>query len=85
VTGGSSWSNHSYGTAIDINPIQNPYVRGTTVLPPASRDGNYHTDRSARPGVITSGDVVVSAFASIGWSWGGYWTSLKDYQHFDLR
>lgn len=83
VTGGSSWSNHSYGTAIDLNPIQNPYVRGTTILPPSG--AAYAHDRSPRQGVITAGDAVVSAFGSIGWSWGGNWTSLKDYQHFDLR
>jgi hypothetical protein len=88
VTNGTSWSNHSYGTAIDINPIQNPYVRqrsnGTWDIQPAA-GGPYAHDRSLRQGVITSGDAVVSAFGSIGWGWGGNWTSLKDYQHFDLR
>lgn len=80
VTGGTRFSQHSYGDAIDINPIQNPYVRGGTVLPPA---GNDYTDRAAaRPGMILSGDVVTSAFGALGWGWGGEWMTLKDYQHF---
>jgi hypothetical protein len=79
TTGGSAWSEHAYGRAIDINPVQNPYVRGSTVLPPA---GRAHLDRSAAtPGLIRSGDVVVRAFAAVGWPWGGHWSN-PDYQHF---
>jgi hypothetical protein len=80
VTGGGSWSEHSYGTAIDVNPLVNPYVIGRTVLPPA---GAAYADRSLEaPGMIHDGDVVVEAFASHGWIWGGTWSSPKDYQHF---
>lgn len=80
TTGGSSWSEHAYGRAIDVNPEVNPYVRGRLVLPPA---GVAHLDRSRRtPGMIHAGDAVVRAFATRGWAWGGTWTSLKDYQHF---
>jgi hypothetical protein len=82
VTGGSSWSEHAYGRAIDINPIQNPYVRGGTVLPPAGR--RYLNRKRWAKGMIHGGDVVVRAFAAIGWEWGGHWRSLKDYQHFSL-
>ena len=75
------WSNHSYGRAIDINTIENPYVKGTTVLPPA---GAAYLDRSdVRPGMIVPGDVVTTAFAAEGFGWGGDYTSLKDYQHFE--
>lgn len=81
VTGGSSYSEHSYGTAIDINPIENPYIRGNTVLPPV---GSGYASRPESPGVIQAGDAVVTAFESIGWSWGGYWTNPTDYQHFSL-
>ena len=82
TTGGSSWSEHAYGTALDINPVQNPYVRGTTVEPEA---GRAYLDRSdVRPGMVTAGDVVVRAFAAAGWSWGGDFRTLKDYQHFSL-
>lgn len=84
VTGGTSWSRHSYGRAIDINPVQNPYVTSSgTILPPSGAD--YADDRSPRQGVITGGDAVVAAFASIGWQWGGHWNSPKDYQHFERR
>ncbi len=79
VTGGTGWSEHSYGRAIDVNPVENPYVRGTLVLPPA---GAAFVDRPDAPGVIHADDVVVQAFAAHGWSWGGYWTTPIDYQHF---
>jgi hypothetical protein len=80
VTGGSSWSEHSYGRAIDVNPVLNPYVRGDTVLPP---EGARYADRSLDvAGMIHAGDVVVEAFASRGWIWAGTWSGTKDYQHF---
>ncbi|HJN76344.1 MAG TPA: M15 family metallopeptidase [Myxococcota bacterium] len=80
TTGGSSWSQHSYGHAIDINPVENPYVSGSLVLPPA---GAAYTERDPEvPGLIVEGDVVTAAFSAIGWGWGGDWSSLKDYQHF---
>lgn len=72
------WSQHSYGWAVDVNPVQNPYVSGGRVSPPA---GAAFADRSVRhPGMVHGG--VVQAFASVGWGWGGNWTSPKDYQHF---
>lgn len=80
VEGGSTWSEHAYGTALDINPVQNPYVTSSTVLPPA---GRAYLDRSDdRPGMVVSGDVVARSFAAQGWEWGGNFSSLKDYQHF---
>lgn len=73
------WSQHSYGLAIDINPVQNPYIlRDGTVLPPGAI-----TDRATPvPGLITESSVAVDAFAEIGWGWGGDWTGVLDYQHF---
>ncbi len=80
VTGGASWSEHSYGRAIDVNPLVNPYVVGSRVLPP---EGEVYADRSQdAPGMIHGGDAVVDAFAARGWKWGGYWDSPIDYQHF---
>jgi hypothetical protein len=75
------WSQHSFGWAIDINPVQNPFVMSDgTVLPPA---GEAYVDRSLhRRGMIHRGDVVYRAFASIGWEWGGDWSTSQDYQHF---
>lgn len=82
VTGGTRFSQHSFGSAIDINPRQNPYVRGDEILPP---DGAPFVDRSeARPGMISDPGFVLSAFEALGWSWGGDFNSLKDYQHFSL-
>jgi hypothetical protein len=80
VEGSSGWSEHAYGRAIDLNPLENPYVRRGVVSPPA---GVRYLDRSRRArGMIHRGDAAVRAFAAIGWKWGGDWTSLKDYQHF---
>jgi len=81
TTGGTSFSEHSFGTAIDVNPVENPYVKGTTVLPAA---GRAYLDRSARPGVVVAGGPVVAAFAADGFLWGGSWQTLKDYQHFSV-
>jgi D-alanyl-D-alanine carboxypeptidase len=83
ATGSSRFSEHAYGRAIDVNPIENPYVYpdGTTVHP-ASRP---YLDRSRhRRGMAYEGGVLVRAFARVGWSWGGDWQppSAKDYQHF---
>jgi hypothetical protein len=81
VTGGTGWSEHSFGRAIDINPVQNPYIssRGA-VLPPA---GAAYLDRSTPAvGLIVEGDAAVSAFDAVGWHWGGRWRTIKDYQHF---
>jgi hypothetical protein len=78
VTGGTGWSRHAYGRAIDLNPVENPYVRGGTVLPPAGRG---FLDRSpARPGMAEAG--AVAAFEAVGWSWGGSFSAGPDYQHF---
>ena len=74
-----SWSAHAYGQAIDVNPVENPYVLGGRVLPPAGRP---FVQRSRRhPGMAVAGGIVVKAFESVGWSWGGRW-STPDYQHF---
>jgi poly-gamma-glutamate synthesis protein (capsule biosynthesis protein) len=85
VAGSTSWSDHAYGTAIDINPVQNPYLTGSSVRPPKGyRFATVDRSDAARgpAGVIHANDVVVRAFAEIGWSWGGHWTPSKDYQHF---
>ncbi|TDC59561.1 M15 family peptidase [Actinomadura sp. GC306] len=81
ATGSSSFSQHAYGLAIDINPCQNPYVYadGRIAHPQCAKYKNR--DRKA-PGMIHAGDKVVRAFDSIGWGWGGEWTGAKDYQHF---
>ena len=76
-----TFSNHSWGLAIDINPLTNPYVKGDNVSPP---EGRKYLDRTrSLPGIIRDGDFVVSRFKRAGWKWGGDWNDLKDYQHFE--
>ena len=81
ATGSSNWSQHAYGLAIDLNPLENPYVSSGRT---SHRGSVKYLNRSKRlKGMIHPGDVVVRAFESVGWSWGGYWTgSVQDLQHF---
>ena len=82
AVGSSSWSQHAFGTGIDINPFHNPYLKGDLVLPELASD---YVDRDdVRVGMIVPGDVATEAFAEIGWGWGGHWSSLKDWMHFSL-
>jgi len=77
VGGTSRWSLHAYGEAIDVNPVENPYVRGSRVSPPA---GRAYVDRSRhQKGMALRNGPLVRAFASVGWRWGA---SFGDYQHF---
>lgn len=77
----NTWSQHSYGRAIDINPVENPYISPSGQVQPSEGARYADRDRHAR-GMIGPRSVVVRSFASIGWSWGGRWSSSKDYQHF---
>jgi hypothetical protein len=79
ISRGTGWSEHAYGRAIDLNPVENPYVRDGLVLPP---EGVPYASRPDAPGVVHAGDAVVRAFAAHGWQWGGDWSSPVDYQHF---
>lgn len=80
AVGSTTLSAHASGLAIDVNPFLNPYLKGDLVLPERA---SAYLDRSRRqPGIIHADDLVVREFARIGWSWGGAWRSLKDYQHF---
>jgi len=80
--GPKRWSVHAYGRAVDVNPVENPYVLGGRVLPPA---GAGYADRSrARAGMAVPGGALVRAFAASGWDWGGTWSS-PDYQHFSAN
>jgi hypothetical protein len=84
ATGSSSWSNHAYGLAIDINPIENPYVTASGSV--AHRASRPFVNRSRiRRGMAYPGGALVKAFDSVGWSWGGYWSGTRDYQHFSAN
>ena len=90
IEGTYKWSRHAFGKAIDINPIQNPYI---------SKKGNIshkeslifekriHTNlsNSNDKAMILKDDIVVKMFKKYGWVWGGDWKTIKDYQHFDKR
>nr|MCW2727234.1 hypothetical protein [Aeromicrobium sp.] len=86
VAGADRWSDHAYGRAIDINPVQNPYVVGADVRPPAAQP-YLSADRTdgapPQPGVIQDGGVARTEFARIGWEWGGLYPE-PDFQHFSL-
>jgi hypothetical protein len=78
--GPKHWSMHAYGEAIDINTVENPYVVGSSVMPPAGRA--YMNRARVRRGMAVEGSVLVRAFSRVGWGWGGRWSGTKDYQHF---
>jgi hypothetical protein len=80
TTQAETWSEHSYGLAIDINPFHNPYMSGDLVAP--ERASAYMNRAWRRPGMIFEGNVVTDAFDALGWEWGGRWDSLKDWMHF---
>lgn len=81
VEGTQVTSTHGYGLAIDINPVQNPYIVGDIVLP--SEGKKYLQRKDIRKGMIVKGDAYYNAFISRGWTWGGDWTRIKDYHHFE--
>jgi hypothetical protein len=81
--GATSWSMHAYGEAIDVNDVENPYLEGARVIPPA---GKAYVDRArVRAGMAVDGGVLVNAFARAGWGWGGRWSGSPDYQHFSVN
>lgn len=77
ITAGTGLSNHAYGTAIDINPLQNPYIKGSLVLPP---EAVYNP---AAEGTLTADHPITNTFLQLGWAWGGHWDTRQDYQHFE--
>lgn len=74
------WSQHAYGKAIDLNPVENPYVSGNHVSPAKGRPFAKRSPR--RKGMVSAGGRVVRLFRSMGWEWGGSWSGARDYQHF---
>lgn len=80
-TGKKSYSKHAYGFAVDINPVQNPYIKNNVIEPKNSKD--FLNRQNVRKGMIIKGDICYNAFKKRGWTWGGEWKSLKDYQHFE--
>lgn len=91
LQGTTTWSEHAYGRAVDLNPFQNPYIKppnavgvpGDMLIPELA---SAYLDRSRRAaGMIHPADTVVQAFAAVGWGWGGAWQKSKDYMHFSAN
>jgi len=88
ATGSKKWSKHSYGKAIDLNPIENPYISRSGHIAHKSslkyrkreRQKNLHPNNRA---ILLKNDAVVRLFKAYGWKWGGDWHGVKDYQHFE--
>jgi hypothetical protein len=83
VPGTTTWSQHAYGRAVDIDPLENPEILNgqvdpSTALPWANRS-------RSDPAMIRAGDAAWQAFRAVGWKWGGDWVSLKDYMHFSAN
>ena len=83
MTGSNKISKHSYGVAIDINPLQNPYIKGRYIAPIEGM--SYANRENKRKGMIYKDDDCYKAFTKRGWIWGGEWESVKDYQHFEKK
>lgn len=80
IDGTATLSRHALGRAIDINPVQNPWLRAGRIDPDA---GRAYLDRAhLRPGMIAAGGPVVRAFELRGWRWGGDHPHAPDYHHF---
>ncbi|HEY5335912.1 MAG TPA: M15 family metallopeptidase [Mycobacteriales bacterium] len=81
ASGPTSWSMHAYGEAIDVDPVENPYVENNGTVDPAA--GKVFEDRSDhRAGMAYDGGELVDAFARQGWRWGD---TFQDYQHFSTN
>jgi len=78
--GQTHWSAHASGLAIDLNPFQNPYLRGDLVLPELA--SAYLARDRVRPGMVRGGGPAVAAFEAAGWTWGGRWSDPRDLMHF---
>lgn len=86
ATGSKKWSKHSYGKAIDLNPIENPYIsRNGHISHKASlkyRKRFHYKNSIADKAVLVKGDKAIKIFKQYAWKWGGEWSGVKDYQHF---
>jgi D-alanyl-D-alanine carboxypeptidase len=81
VDGTRRYSEHAYGRAIDVNPIENPYVTSAGATAHAASRA-YVRRTPFRPGMAAEGHALVRAFDAIGWGWGGRWDGARDFQHF---
>jgi len=86
ATGSKKWSKHSYGKAIDINSIENPYIsrkgyishKASLMYKKRVHSKNTYADKA----ILLKNDEATKIFKKYGWIWGGEWSGVKDYQHF---
>ena len=80
------WSRHAYGKAIDINPIENPYISKTGHISHKAslkyKKRVHKVDSYADKALLLKNDKATKIFKKYGWKWGGDWHTIKDYQHF---
>lgn len=77
------WYEHSYGEAVDINPLWNPWVKGSKVLP---EEAKPFADRNNQiPGMINEGDPIIEIMGKHGWIWGSQKTGIQSYQNFSRQ
>ncbi|MFN8215835.1 MAG: M15 family metallopeptidase [Solirubrobacterales bacterium] len=81
VSGTTRWSQHAYGRAIDLNPVENPYADSDGYVSPP-QGAQFRDRHQQHRGLVHSHGAAVAAFARVGWGWGGSWSWPKDYQHF---
>lgn len=77
IAGKNRLSQHAFGKAIDLNPRENPCITSMGISPIGAK---YDP---AKPGTIVENGPIVRFLEGRGWTWGGRWNSLKDYQHFE--
>ncbi len=77
IKGTNRLSKHAFGKAIDINPMQNPFIKQNSIEP---KNAVYDITQK---GTIRDNSQIVRIFSDFGWEWGGNWTNSKDYQHFE--
>ena len=86
ATGSHKWSKHSYGRAIDLNPLENPYISHSGYIAHKAsqkfRKRQHQHHSAADRAVLLQNDPAVQVFKAHGWTWGGDWKGVKDYQHF---
>ena len=88
VSGSKNLSKHARGLAIDINPLYNPYIRyrkdGSQIIEPANAKPYADRSKSYRYKIV-KGDLCYRLFIKHGFTWGGSWRTMKDYQHFEYK
>lgn len=88
VPGTAHLSNHAKGRAIDLNPLQNPYVayQSDGTFKQYYKDMEKYLDRnSGEAHMVTHEDTAYRIFTKYGFTWGGDWVNSKDYQHFEKK